>query len=91
MGEKKISIQCLKKMKGRGQKIVALTAYDFPTARLLDGSGVDVLLVGDSAANVVFGYDSTLPVSMDEMLMLTAAVARASRRAMVVADMPFSV
>jgi 3-methyl-2-oxobutanoate hydroxymethyltransferase len=66
-----------------------LTAYDYPTARLLDAAGVDVLLVGDSVANNVLGYSSTLPVTMEEMLHHTRAVARAARRAMVVADMPY--
>jgi len=89
MGEKKIGVLCLKKLKKRGQKIAALTAYDYTTARILDAAGVDILLVGDSAANVVLGYDSTLPVSMTEMLVLTAAVARGAKHAMVVADMPF--
>lgn len=89
MPDKKITVRCLRKMKARGEKIAALTAYDHPTARLLDAAGVDLILVGDSAANVVLGYESTLPVSMEEMLVLTAAVARGARRALVVADMPF--
>ena len=89
MAVKKISTYELSRMKERGEKITALTAYDHPSARILDGAGLDVILVGDSAANVVLGYDSTLPVTMEEMLMLTAAVARGTRRAMVVADMPF--
>jgi 3-methyl-2-oxobutanoate hydroxymethyltransferase len=66
-----------------------LTAYDCPTARLLDAAGVDVLLVGDSVGNNVLGYDSTLPVTMDEMLHHTRAVVRGTRRAMVVGDMPY--
>ena len=89
MSDKKVTVRCLRAMKERGEKIAALTAYDHPTARLVDAAGVDLILVGDSAANVVLGYDSTLPVSMDEMLVLTAAVARGARRALVVADMPF--
>jgi 3-methyl-2-oxobutanoate hydroxymethyltransferase len=71
------------------RKITCLTAYDYPTARLLDEAGVDVLLVGDSLGMVVLGYDSTLPVSIDEMLHHTRAVRRGTRRALVVADMPY--
>src|SRR5882724_4874377 len=70
-------------------KITCLTAYDYPTARLLDEAGVDVLLVGDSLAMVVLGYESTLPVTVEEMLHHTRAVRRATRRALVVVDMPF--
>jgi 3-methyl-2-oxobutanoate hydroxymethyltransferase len=70
-------------------KITCLTAYDYTTARLLDEAGVDVLLVGDSLAMVVLGYDSTLPVTMEEMLMCTRAVRRGTRRALLVADMPY--
>src|SRR5271167_4858967 len=71
------------------QKITCLTAYDYPTARLLDEAGVDVLLVGDSLGMVVLGYDSTLPVTIDEMLHHTRAVRRGTRRALVVSDMPY--
>jgi 3-methyl-2-oxobutanoate hydroxymethyltransferase len=71
------------------RKIVCLTAYDYPTARLLDEAGVDVLLVGDSLGMVVLGYDSTLPVTVDEMLHHTRAVRRGTRRALLVVDMPY--
>jgi 3-methyl-2-oxobutanoate hydroxymethyltransferase len=71
------------------KKITCLTAYDYPTARLLDEAGVDVLLVGDSLGMVVLGHDSTLPVTIEDMLRHTAAVRRATQRALVVADMPY--
>src|SRR5579864_3397179 len=70
-----------------GPKITCLTAYDYPTARLLDESGIDMLLVGDSVGMAVLGYDSTLPVTMEEMLHHVLAVRRGTRRALVVADM----
>ena len=70
-------------------KITCLTAYDFPTARLLDDAGVDILLVGDSVGMVVLGYDSTLPVTVDEMLHHVKAVRRGTKRALLVADMPY--
>jgi 3-methyl-2-oxobutanoate hydroxymethyltransferase len=76
-------------MKKAGEKIAALTAYDCTTAKLLDEAGVDVILVGDSAAMVILGYENTLPVSLEAMIMLTAAVARGRPSALVVGDMPF--
>jgi len=74
---------------GAGERLVMVTAYDAPSARLADAAGVDIVLVGDSAGTTVLGYDSTVPVTMDEMLVFTRAVARGTRRALVVADMPF--
>ena len=79
----------LKEMKERGEKIVVITAYDYPTARAVEEAGVTVILVGDSLGQVVLGYDSTLPVTMGEMLHHVKAVVRGTRRAHVVADMPF--
>lgn len=76
-------------MKARGEKIVCLTAYDFPTARILDQAGVDLILVGDSAANVIYGMATTLTIGMAEMVYHTRAVAAGVKRALVVSDMPF--
>ena len=86
---KRVSIHDLKAMKKRGEKIAMLTAYDYPTARILDEAGVPIILVGDSLGMVVLGYDSTLPVTMDDMVHHTKAVVRGSQRAHVVGDMPF--
>lgn len=84
-----VTVPDLLKMKQRGEKIAMLTAYDFPTARAVDDAGADILLVGDSLGMVVLGYDSTLPVTMAEMLHHTRAVARGTARGLVVADMPY--
>ncbi len=89
MDRKKIDIAALKDKKRRGEKISMLTAYDYPSAKLLDEAGIDSLLVGDSAANVVLGYRDTLPVSMDEMIMLTRAVVRGAKYAFIIGDMPY--
>ncbi|MFN2542577.1 MAG: 3-methyl-2-oxobutanoate hydroxymethyltransferase [Chthoniobacterales bacterium] len=75
-------------MKQRGEKITALTAYDYPTARLLDESGIDIILVGDSVGMVVLGYEDTTSVTLEEMLHHTRAVARGVKRALLIADMP---
>jgi 3-methyl-2-oxobutanoate hydroxymethyltransferase len=85
----RVTIQTLQDKKSHGTPIVALTAYDYATSRLVDEAGVDFILVGDSLAMVVMGYENTLPVTMDEMLLHTRAVRRAVKNAMVVADMPF--
>jgi len=85
----KIRVNHLAKIKQSGGRIAALTAYDFLTAQLLDQAGIDMILVGDSLANVVLGYPTTLPVTMDEMLHHSKAVARGVTRALTVADMPF--
>jgi 3-methyl-2-oxobutanoate hydroxymethyltransferase len=89
MARKKIDLNYLRKKKADGEKITMLTAYDCPTARILDEAGVETILVGDSAANVVLGYEDTLPVTMDEMLVLIRAVRRGVKHAMLIGDMPF--
>lgn len=86
---RRINVRDLQQAKDRGERWPMLTAYDAITARIFDDAGIPVLLVGDSAANVVFGYDSTIPVTMDELVPLVAAVTRSTRRALIVADMPF--
>ncbi len=85
----KLPLTDLADLKRRGQKIVMVTAYDAPSGRLADEAGVDLVLVGDSAAMTVLGHDSTVPATMEEMLFLARAVTRGARRPLVVADMPF--
>lgn len=85
----KVTFQALQEKKQHGKSITALTAYDYATARLVDEAGIDLILVGDSLAQVVLGYDTTLPVTVDEMLHHTRAVRRAVKRAIVAADMPY--
>lgn len=85
----RVTAASLRERKQSGDKIVVLTAYDFPTAKLMDESGIDVLLVGDSCGMAVQGHDSTLGVTMDQMLYHTSLVSRAAKNALVVADMPF--
>ena len=89
MTSRPVRIPDLKDKKARGEKIAILTAYDATMARLLDGAGVDALLVGDSVGMVMLGYDTTLPVTLDMMIHHTRAVVRGTRRALVIADMPF--
>jgi 3-methyl-2-oxobutanoate hydroxymethyltransferase len=86
---KRVRVRHFGQAKANGIKITGLTSYDFLSARIFDDAGIDFLLVGDSAGNAVFGYDTTLPVTTDELIPLCAAVVRAVRRALVVADMPF--
>jgi len=85
----KLPLTDLAEMKKRREPIVMVTAYDFPSGRLADAAGVDVVLVGDSAAMTVLGHDSTTPATMDDMLLLARAAARGAKRPLVVADMPF--
>jgi 3-methyl-2-oxobutanoate hydroxymethyltransferase len=85
----KIRTHHLQQMKAEGHRWAMLTAYDFSTARLFDEAGIPVLLVGDSAANVVYGYDTTVPVTIDELIPLVRGVVRGAQHALVVADLPF--
>src|SRR6266576_1573841 len=85
----KVNAPSLKASKQRGERLVCLTAYDYPTARLVDEAGIDVILVGDSLGNVILGYGNTVPVTLDEILIHVKAVRRAVQRALLVADMPY--
>ncbi len=85
----RISTADVREMKRRGQKIVMMTAYDYPSARLVEEGGADLILVGDTLGMVVLGYDSTVPVTMEDMIHHTKAVVRGTKRVMVVGDMPF--
>ena len=86
---KKITTNSLQEMKQNGEKISMLTAYDYTLARIVDGAGIDVILVGDSASNVMAGHETTLPITLDEMIYHASSVVRAVNRALVVVDMPF--
>ena len=86
---RRVTANDIKAMKARGERIPVITAYDYPTARLADEAGFPIILVGDSLGMVVLGYDSTIPVTMDDMAHHTGAVARGANRALIVADMPF--
>lgn len=85
----KVFVPALREAKENGEKLVCLTAYDYPTARIVDEAGVDIILVGDSMGNVIHGYGNTIPVTLDEICSATKAVKRGSNRALVVADMPY--
>jgi 3-methyl-2-oxobutanoate hydroxymethyltransferase len=85
----RVNINRIKEMKQKGEKFAMLTAYDYSTARIIDEAGIPLILVGDSLGNVVLGYDSTIPVTMEEMLHHTKAVTRAVKNALVIGDMPF--
>jgi 3-methyl-2-oxobutanoate hydroxymethyltransferase len=86
---KRITINDIREMKQNGEKIAMLTAYDYPTAKIVDSCSIPIILVGDSLGNVVLGYDSTIPVTMDDMIHHCKAVVRGAEHAMVVGDMPF--
>lgn len=85
----KVTTAVIREMKKNRQKVAMLTAYDYPTAAIVDEAGIDIILVGDSLGMVVLGYDSTLPVTMEDMLHHTKAVSRGAKRAMILGDMPF--
>jgi 3-methyl-2-oxobutanoate hydroxymethyltransferase len=85
----RLTVRDIQALRDRGEPIAVLTAYDYVTAALLDRSGVELILVGDSLGNVILGYDTTIPVTLDDMIRHTAAVNRATERAMVVCDLPF--
>lgn len=86
---KKITTHQLQEMKGRGEKIAMITAYDYSMARIIDGAGIDVILVGDSASNVMAGNETTLPITLDQMIYHASSVIKAVKRALVVVDLPF--
>lgn len=85
----KVYVPALAKAKKRGEKLVCLTAYNYPTARIVDEAGVEIILVGDSIGNVIHGYGNTIPVTLEEILSATKAVKRGASRALIVADMPY--
>ncbi len=86
---KKVTTHQLQEMKNRGEKIAMLTAYDYSMARIIDGAGIDVILVGDSASNVMAGNETTLPITLDQMIYHASSVVKAVERALVVVDIPF--
>ena len=86
---KRVTTHVLQAMKARGEKIAMLTAYDYSMARILDEAGTDILLVGDSASNVMAGHETTLPITLDQMIYHAASVVRAVKRSLVVVDLPF--
>jgi len=86
---KRITVKSLVDMKANGEKISMLTAYDYTMAKIVDGSGIDVILVGDSASNVMAGHETTLPITLDQMIYHASSVVRAVERALVVVDLPF--
>src|ERR671913_1923411 len=86
---KKITTHQLQEMKNRGEKIAMLTAYDFSMAKIIDSALVDVILVGDSASNVMAGHETTLPITLDQMIYHAASVVRAAKRSLVIVDLPF--
>ena len=86
---KKVTTNTLLKMKAAGEKIAMLTAYDFSFAKIIDGAGIDVILVGDSASNVMAGHETTLPITLDQMIYHASSVIRGVDRCLVVVDLPF--
>nr|AIE97433.1 3-methyl-2-oxobutanoate hydroxymethyltransferase (panB) [uncultured marine group II/III euryarchaeote AD1000_99_D12] len=86
---KRITTNVLQEMKARGEKIAMLTSYDYTLAKIVDGAGIDIILVGDSASNVVAGHETTLPITLDNMIYHASSVVRAVQRSLVVVDLPF--
>ena len=86
---KRITTKSLVEMKANGEKISMLTAYDYTMAKIVDGAGIDVILVGDSASNVMAGHETTLPITLNEMIYHASSVVRAVERSLVVVDLPF--
>ena len=86
---KRITTRSLVEMKANGEKISMLTAYDYTMAKIVDGAGIDVILVGDSASNVMAGHETTLPITLNEMIYHASSVVRAVDRSLVVVDLPF--
>src|SRR6187200_3579558 len=86
---KRITTHQLQEMKNRGEKIAMLTAYDYSFAKIIDGAGIDVILVGDSASNVMAGHETTLPITLDQMIYHAGSVIRGCQRALIVVDLPF--
>ncbi len=89
INEKKVTTHVLQEMKSRGEKISMLTSYDYSMAKIVDAAGIDVILVGDSASNVMAGHETTLPITLDQMIYHASSVIRAINRALVVVDLPF--
>lgn len=85
----KVTSALLRRMKANGEKIACITSYDYTTASIVDAAGIDLILVGDSAANVMMGYDTTLPITLDDMITFAKGTARGAKRAMVIVDLPF--
>ena len=86
---KRVTVKSLVEMKSNNEKIAMLTAYDYTMAKIVDGAGVDVILVGDSASNVMAGHETTLPITLDQMIYHASSVVRGINRALVVVDLPF--
>ncbi|MFA6246872.1 MAG: 3-methyl-2-oxobutanoate hydroxymethyltransferase, partial [Mucilaginibacter sp.] len=86
---KRITTHILQEMKNRGEKIAMLTAYDYSMAAIVDNAGMDIILVGDSASNVMAGHETTLPITLDQMIYHASSVVRAAKRALVIVDLPF--
>src|SRR5437762_11796641 len=86
---KKVTTNTLQKMKSNGEKISMITAYDYSFSKIFDAAGIDVILVGDSASNVMSGHETTLPITLDQMIYHASSVVRGSNRALIVVDLPF--